>query len=887
MSAPLNELLDELEDNQQLDDADALYSAFTNWAQSTGRPLYPHQDEAFLELLSDNHVIAATPTGSGKSMIALAAHTLSLARRGRSYYTAPLKALVSEKFFDLVAVFGAENVGMVTGDGAINADAPIICCTAEILALQSLRQGADLDVDMVVMDEFHFYGEPDRGWAWQVPLLELTQCQFLLMSATLGDVSFFVEDLKKRTKREAAVIQSAKRPIPLEMSYTLTPLDQALRELIELGKFPVYVVHFTQRQATQTAQTLAATALITKAHRERLKAATKGFKFSTGFGQTLRKLIHAGVGIHHAGMLPRYRRLVERLTQSGLLAVICGTDTLGVGINVPITTVLFTSLAKFDGTRQRVLSAREFHQIAGRAGRAGFDEVGWVVVQAPLHVIENNHARLKAGDNPKKLKKLTRKHLPEGQIGWSESTYERLVNASPEPLQSQFRLTHSMVLNALQSPRPATEHLLYLARENHDQPTASNPHLRQLGHIYTSLENSGVVRTLSPQQAKEDGCDRLQLVADLPEDFALNQPLSPFALAAVELLSPTSPTFALDVISVVESVLDDPTALLLAQRRFERGQAVEQMKAAGIEYDERMAILDTISWPQPLDELLQDAFRVYAQTNPWVLGYEVSPKSVVRQMVEEAMTFSDLISRYDVARSEGVVLRYLTDAYRALRQTLPESVRTEEVESIITWLGELIAAVDSSLLDEWDDLARGERRQEDDAAAEDEEAAQLAFGARPDGSVPITANPHRFAQAVRNMIFTRVDRFALDDVAALVDFNDSDGVSAWDRQRWEETLDAYWDEYDWLGATANARSASRFAFTPHPQLADLLDAGVSEAVANAHAARIEAAEVTMVNYRMEDPYADEDWHMVWLIDEPASAEADAVVGWLLEVGVHE
>ena len=878
MSAPLNEIIDQLEDEDQLTNPDALYDAFTTWAENTGRPLYPHQEEALVELLADNHVIAATPTGSGKSLIALAAHTISLARDTRSYYTAPLKALVSEKFFDLVDAFGAANVGMVTGDGSINPTAPIICCTAEILANQALREGNQLDADIIVMDEFHFYGEPDRGWAWQVPLLELPQCQFVLLSATLGDVSFFVKDLKERTGKNTAVIESAERPVPLEMSYTLTPLDQAVRELIELGKYPIYVVHFTQRQATQTAQNLATTTLVSKTHRERLKAATAGFKFTTGFGQTLRKLIHAGVGIHHAGMLPRYRRLIERLTQAGLLAVICGTDTLGVGINVPITTVIFTSLSKYDGNRQRLITAREFHQIAGRAGRAGYDEVGWVVVQAPEHVIENNHAKLKAGDDPKKIRKLTRKHLPEGHIGWSENTYERLKNAQPEPLQPQMRITHSLVLNALQSAKPATTHLLELATNNHHQHTETNPHLRQLGHIYNSLQTAQVIRTLPSDETGED--DRLQLVTDLPEDFALNQPLSPFALAALDLLDPAKSSYALDVISTIEAVLENPTPLLLAQRKHARDEAMAQMKAAGMEYDQRMSILDEISWPQPLAQLLNDAFDAYRQTNPWVIGHQIQPKSVVRQMVEEALTFTELISRYDIARSEGIVLRYLTDAYRALRQTLPDHIRTEEIDQITTWLGKLIRAVDSSLIDEWDDLASG-RRPEEPANTQETETA---YGARPDGTVPITANPHRWHQQLRNLIHTRIDRFALDDLTALVNYQDHDGIEPWDQARWEQALDQYWEQYDWLGATTNARNPARYRIIAPAQAADLADAGINAAVTQAHQELLEAGHATMVTYTMEDPEGDDDWETTWLIDHHTSGETDQIKHWLIKVG---
>lgn len=879
----LNELLDDLEDDGKLDDVDALYEAFTTWAADGGRPLYPHQDEAFLELLDGNHVIAATPTGSGKSMIALAAHIISLARGGRSYYTAPLKALVSEKFFDLVALFGSENVGMVTGDASVNADAPIICCTAEILANQSLREGKDLDADMVIMDEFHFYGDPQRGWAWQTPLLELTKPQFVLMSATLGDVSFFVDDIEKRTDRHVSVVDDAKRPVPLEMAYTVLPLADAVSDLIESGKYPIYIVHFSQKAAMQTAHALATPTLISKRHQERIKEATEDFRFGKGFGQILRRLVHQGVGVHHAGMLPRYRRLVERLTQRGLLAAICGTDTLGVGINVPITTVLITSLVKFDGRRERHLSAREFHQIAGRAGRAGFDEVGWVVVQAPEHVIENKQMEKRAGDDPKKRKKIVRKKLPEGRIGWSESTFERLEEAEPEALRSQFEFTHAMVLNVLANPEHPTDHLLRLATDNHDPEHEANPHLRRLGQIYTSLRQAGVIEKLSSEDAAERGVDRLQLKRDLPDDFALNQPLSPFALAALDLLDPESETYALDAVSVVESVLEDPRPLLWAQENEAKGEAVAAMKAAGIEYDERMERLEEVTWPKPLADLLEPAFHTFAQTNPWVDNHELAPKSVVRMMVENAMTFSEMVSRYDVARSEGVILRYLSDAYRALRQIIPESMQTEEIDQIIEWLGDLIRTVDSSLLDEWEAMSNPEQGAPDEEAEGRAEGEERAFGADEDGHVAITANPHFFHQKIREDIFTRVDRFALDDLDGLVEMGDTDGSEAWSSARWDNTLDRYFAEYDWLGAGPEARNKGRYAWVLNAEDEDLAAEGVSDRLIEASA---DIENKILVTYTMEDPHGEGDWRFLVLVDVDASTEADKPVWRLLDVGPH-
>ena len=911
--AMLNELLDNLEDRDQLGDVDALFEAFCGWAEGTGRPLYPHQEEAFLEILDGHHVIAATPTGSGKSMIALAAHFVSLARGGRSYYTAPLKALVSEKFFDLVALFGATNVGMVTGDVSLNADAPIICCTAEILANQSLRAGAGLDTDMVVMDEFHFYGDPQRGWAWQVPLLELTRPQFVAMSATLGDTTRFQREWEERTHREVALVADAERPVPLEFDYVVDDVHDTVERLLKEGRWPVYIVHFAQRDAVETARSFERSTLLDKERQERVAQALKGVSFGRGFGQTLRTLLLRGIGVHHAGMLPRYRRLVERLTQQGLLAIVCGTDTLGVGINVPIRTVLVTSLVKFDGERMRHLSAREFHQIAGRAGRAGFDQVGFVRVLAPEHEVANARARarLSAAEESardereaRRAKKKAQKARPKGPkdntISWTRSTFERLRDAAPEPLQSHFEITHAMVLNVLAGPpeRDPAAHLLHLARDNDDPVRESNPHLRRLADIYRSLRQAGVVDHVSSARAAADDRPRLRVVADLPDDFALNQPLSPFALAAVDLLDPDSPTYSLDLVSVVEAVLEDPRPLLMAQQRVARDRAVAAMKAEGMEYDERMAELEHVTWPRPLAELLEPAFATYVRSNPWVGDLEISPKSVVREMVETASTFTELVSRYDVGRSEGVVLRYLTDAYRALRQVLPDRVMTDEVTAVVEWLASLIRSVDSSLLDEWEALADGRVPGVDEGATgSTAQGDELAFGADEDGTVSFTANRHAFRGAIRTATFRRVELMSRDDVEGL---GRLDADSGWDADRWDRALGGFWAEHEWMAFDQRARSAQYFELEESPSREDLLRAGASEEeadsvgsgdggsgdggsggrisdVAGSRGGGSGSSRFWLVAQTLVDSESDLDWRLRALVDVPASERTGGVV----------
>ncbi|KJL33394.1 DEAD/DEAH box helicase [Microbacterium azadirachtae] len=816
-------------------DPDAVYLAFVEWAESTGISLYPAQDEAVIEIVSGQNLILSTPTGTGKSLVAVAAHFAALADGRRTYYTAPIKALVSEKFFSLVEVFGAENVGMVTGDSAVNADAPIVCCTAEILANLALREGPDAEVGQVVMDEFHFYGDPDRGWAWQVPLLTLPQAQFILMSATLGDVTELAADLTRRTGRETAVVTGVERPVPLHFFYETTPIHETIEDLLHTGQAPVYIVHFSQAAAMERAQALASAKVATREQRDEIAELIGGFRFTTSFGKTLARLLRLGIGVHHAGMLPKYRRLVEQLAQRGLLRVICGTDTLGVGINVPIRTVLLAALTKFDGTRMRQLNAREFHQIAGRAGRAGFDTAGTVVAQAPEHESENIAAIRKAGDDPKKKRKIIRKKAPDGFVSWGEPSFQKLIAAEPETLTSHMQITSAMMLNVIGRGGDVFANMRSLVYDNHEsRATQRILAIRALG-IYRTLRESGIV------ERGPDGTVRLTV--DLQPNFALNQPLSPFALAAFELLDPADPTFALDMLSIVEATLDDPRAILSQQEFVTRGEAVAVMKREGMEYEERMEALEEITYPKPLEELLSAAFETFSAAQPWIRDFELHPKSVVRDMYERAMSFGEYVALYKVARSEGVVLRYLSDAYRAASQTIPEHLKSEELRDLIEWLGELVRQVDSSLLDEWEELISGHP-----VSHTDEPVV-------PPAPKRLTTNVRAFRILVRNELFRRVQLAAREDLDALAQLDPEFGADGWDA-----ALDAYFAEHDEIRIGPDARSAALL----------ILD----ETGGPDHERPARAWAVQQI---LDDPAGDHDWRISAMVDLDASDDAGEAV----------
>ncbi len=767
---------------------DEAFERFLGWTESQGIELWPHQEEALMDLAAGDHVILGTPTGSGKSLVALGMLFMGMAQGKRAYYTAPIKALVSEKFFDLVEVLGRDNVGMITGDTHINTTAPVICCTAEILANQALREGEDSDVGCVAMDEFHYFADPDRGWAWQVPLLTLPQTQFMLMSATLGDVTAIASALKERTGIEVDQVTDAPRPVPLAYEYVNTSLEGTVELAMRRGEAPLYIVHFSQDAALSTASSLANFGIATKEQREAIKEAAKGTRFTTAFGKILKRLLANGVGVHHAGMLPRYRLLVEKLAQQGLLPVICGTDTLGVGINVPIHTVVLTALTKFDGHRMRRLRAREFHQIAGRAGRAGFDTEGCVIAEAPEHEIENAKLVAKAGDDPKKLRKIKKKKPPEGFVTWNEQTFTKLIESAPETLKPRLRITHSMVLSMVEQGGDARAHVGELIERSLQTPEEKLALNARADEIFATLIDTGVV----VRDTTADGTDEYSLTVDLPDDFALDQPLSPFLLAALELLDPESETYTMDLISMVEATLEDPKQVLRAQERAARDRALAEMKADGIDYEERLEKLADVTYPKPLEDVLDAAFAQYCEKVPWANDYALSPKSVLRDMLESASDFKGYIQKLKIARSEGILLRYLAEAFRSLDRTVPLEKRNDQLCDIISWLGFVVRSVDSSLVDEW-------------AAAGDPAALDAA---PPQAADAVVADRRGMTLLVRNALFTRVTLAAREHIDELGNLDADWGMTG---ARWRRALDAYFEQHDEIILDADARSTAFFS----------------------------------------------------------------------------
>jgi len=765
MATPLYDLLPD-------DDADpdALLGRFLDYVAGLGLTLYPAQEEAILEVFEGRNVILNTPTGSGKSLVASALHFGALARGRRSVYTCPIKALVNEKWMALCRELGPENVGLATGDATVNRDAPVLCCTAEILSNMALREGDAAPVDDVVMDEFHWYADRDRGVAWQVPLLTLPQSRFLLMSATLGDVAFFAEALTRLNGRATATVKAVERPVPLDYSYSEIPLALTLEKLVEEEKAPVYVVHFTQKDAADSAQAFTSLKLSTREEKNAVAEAIGDFRFTSPYGPRVRKWLKQGIAVHHAGLLPKYRVLVEQLAQRGLLKVICGTDTLGVGINVPIRTVLFSRLCKFDGEKTAVLSARDFHQIAGRAGRKGFDDVGFVVAQAPEHEIENRKLAGKA----KSGRKVVKRRPPEHNFAnWDAATFKRLIGAPPERLTSRFHVSHGMLLNVLSRPGDGRRAVQRLIRDSHEPERARRAHFDRAWQLFRGLLGRGIVE-IAPKTA---GACQIRVNVDLQDDFSMDQTLSLYLLETLVLLDPDSETRDLDLLTLVESILENPELILRRQLDKLKREAVARMKAEGLDYDQRMAELDKLEHPKPLRDFVYGTFNAFADAHPWVGEENIRPKSIAREMFEGYRSFFDYVQEYELERSEGLLLRHLNSVYKVLRQTVPSGAKTEGVVEIELYLRDMLRRVDSSLLEEWERMRDPGFRPPEEATAAPPPTGEPA---------DVTRDARSFTAAIRARLFAFLKAWSVgrdEEALGILDSEVDAQGAAWTEER--------------------------------------------------------------------------------------------------------
>ncbi len=815
---------------------DALLGRFLDYVTARGLELYPTQESAILELFEEKNVILNTPTGSGKSLAAAALHFKALAQGRRSIYTCPIKALVNEKFLALCREFGPDNVGLSTGDATVNRDAPILCCTAEILANIALREGADAGVREVVMDEFHYYADRERGVAWQVPLLTLPQARFLLMSATLGDTTFFEAELTRLNARPTVTVASTLRPVPLEHAYSELPLAKTLETLLADGKGPVYVVHFTQLEAAESAQDFTSINVCTREQKAAIAHEIEGFKFTSPYGPEIKKWLRHGIGLHHAGLLPKYRVLVEQLAQRGLLKVICGTDTLGVGINVPIRTVLFSKLCKFDGQKTGILSARDFHQIGGRAGRKGFDDRGWVVAQAPEHAIENLKLAEKSARDGKKVVK---RQPPEHNfVNWDKNTFARLMATPPERLTSRFQVSHAMLLSVLSRPGDGCAAMQRLIRDCHESPKARQAHTRRAWQLFRSLVEHKIIEFIPPTPTGA----KLRVNIALQDDFSMDQTLSLYLLETLPLMDPQAPDYALVVLTLTESIVEDPDVILRRQLGRMKDRKMAEMKMEGVGYDQRMEELEKLEYPKPNREFIYSTFNAFAARHPWVGQENIRPKSIAREMFESFRSFSDYIRDYELQRAEGVLLRHLNSVFKVLTQTVPDAAKDDTLREMELYLGTMLRQVDASLLDEWERMR--------DPAFQRAETKEVRLPGAEEAARDITRDAKAFTAAIRTRVFSFLRAWVNADAeAALGQLHSVEDVerTAWTAERLRAAMDGFLVGHRHLCLDPEARNARHTYVVP-----------------------AEDKRTWRVQQMLVDPDAHNDWVAEFIVDLAAS-----------------
>jgi superfamily II RNA helicase len=640
--------------------------------------------------------------------------------------------------------------------------------------------------------------------AWVVPSPTLPQRRFLLMSAILGYTYSLGHELTKQHGRETVTVQSATRPVPLEHIYAETPLALTLEGLLQEGKGPVYVVHFTQADAAQSAQDFTSINVCTKEEKALIATELEGFKFSSPYGPEIKKWLRHGIGLHHAGLLPKYRVLVERLAQKGLLKVICGTDTLGVGINVPIRTVLFTRLCKYDGQKTGILSARDFHQIGGRAGRKGFDNLGWVVAQAPEHVIENLQLEQKKAATGKNFVK--RKQPEKNFVNWDKQTFARLMTAQPERLTSSFSVSHGMLLNVLSRDSDGCAAMRDLIRRSHEPAKAKKAHYKRAWQLFRALLDRKIVE-LIPQTATGA---KLRVNVDLQEDFSMDRTLSLYLLETIPLLDPQAPDYPMVLLTLVESILENPDAILRKQLDRVKGDAIAEMKSSGMQYDQRMEELEKLEYPKPNREFVYSTFNAFADKHPWVGQENIKPKSIAREMFEQFRSFADYIKDYELQRAEGLLLRHLTAVHKVLTQTVPDNVKTDEVREMEIYLGAMLRQVDSSLLDEWEKMR-------DPNYLADATKPELRPPGAEEAARDITRDRKAFTAAIRTKIFTFLRALVLQDyegTLAILATRDRPDDKPWSTDALRTAMDAYHVDHARLRLDPTARNVQHTYVRP-------------------------------------------------------------------------
>ena len=668
----------------------------TNYLDQLPYPPYPVQEEALLAwFTAEQGVLVCAPTGTGKTLIAQAALFEALHSNTIAYYTTPLIALCEQKFVEMQAAavrwgFRAQDVGLVTGNRRVNPKARVLVVVAEILLNRLLHpDGFEFThTSAVVMDEFHSFADPERGIVWELSLNMLPKhVRLLLLSATVGNSMEFLHWLSRCHGRTLELVEGRERKVPL--TYHWVP-DNFLNELlVEMAKgddasrkTPALVFCFNRDECWSVAEQLKGLDLMSPAQKSAVNKEVDALEWPHGVGPKLKQMLRRGVGVHHAGLLPKYRRVVEELFEKKLLSVALCTETLAAGINLPARSVVLTSLVKGPFGKEKLIDPSTAHQIFGRAGRPQFDTEGhvfavpheddirltkWKKQYEAIPEVTKDPALLK------KKKELLKKKPSRNQAKkyWTENDFEKLRAAAPARLYSKGPLPWRLLAYLL-STSPDIDLVRTVVRKRLlDQPRIEAG-LKVLNSMLLTLHNGGFIQ-LDPSPSDTE--DVTFTHARSTEKLA--------TLLAFRAIHPLYGAFLMNYLGVadegerlqlLESVLELPRPLLKFVRvpwELPAGplqstvidpELINRGLIASIEPEaegEEAPRDEFIPWEERPPVFADRVKLLFEALHPDVLDVSVTPVYAAVEVLEFGGNFNTYITHKDLAKQEGLIFRHL------------------------------------------------------------------------------------------------------------------------------------------------------------------------------------------------------------------------------------
>lgn len=679
---------------------------------------YPVQEQAFDHIFAGRSVLVTVPTGTGKTVIGKAAIHKALALGQKAIYTSPLRALTEEKYRELCEDFGADRVGFATGDYKVNPEAPVQVVVAEILWNRIFGERAGRLADVVVMDEAHYFNDPERGYVWEQSIIGMDpRTQLVLLSATVGDPQQFCAWVYSVRRVEMELVQSHERRVPLYHEYREAYLIEVVRELYDKGDWPAIIFSFSRDQCFEWARLLrSCPRFTTDEERARIEAACDEELLQGGLAKELRALLVHGIGVHHAGILPRYKQLVERLTLERLCKFVVSTETISAGINLPAKRVVFPALRKFIKGKPRLVTSAEYHQMAGRAGRPQFDKEGIAIALAPEGVVQELRKELKElqkrGRAPSEIEterlrkacyaRARSQAQAAGDVTWDRETHRKLVEGKPAALASKTKVTPEQILAIglpdLQAPPPPDGTRL---------PPYLDLHMRSV-----------IDHLLLDERSKAEARRTLDMIIDnLKALGVLDEHGRQIAGKMINRLRGIDGPFVYYLLmnrdvgyelarELVEFLVDhDVIHRILGREGDEKRREWIHKRLRERRRDEPMVTWEDVeeeyerTFPRELSEVekVHQEF-VAGLPHPELHGGKVQ-KTIWKKMEEENLSFLEFVSQNGLEHEEGNLFTYLARVMKFARM-LHEATTLDEFHELEVRVRRRLSAIDERVLEE-------------------------------------------------------------------------------------------------------------------------------------------------------------------------------------------